>query len=54
VLAGGVETPAALTAMDKYDRPVGIGRLITVDTTGPVDIASVAAGIRRLHASRTG
>ncbi len=37
-----------------YDRPVGIGPLITVDTTGPVDVASVAADVRRLHASRTG
>jgi predicted kinase len=43
-----------LSAMDKYDRPVGIGSLITVDTTGPVDVASVAAEVRRLHASRTG
>ena len=43
-----------LTAMDKYDRPVGIGSLITVDTTGPVDVASVAAEVRCLHASRTG
>ena len=38
-----------LSAMDKYDRPVGIGPLITVDTTGPVDVASVAAEVRRLH-----
>lgn len=45
---------ATLTAMDKYDRPVGIGSLITVDTTGPVDVASVAAEVRRLHARRTG
>jgi predicted kinase len=44
---------ATLTAMGKYDRPVGIGSLITVDTTGPVDVAAVAAEIRRLHASRT-
>ena len=43
-----------LVAMDTYDRPVGIGPLITVDTTGPVDVASVAAEVRRLHASRTG
>jgi predicted kinase len=47
-------TTATLTTMDKYDRPVGIGPLITVDTTGPVDVASVAAQVRRLHASRTG
>jgi predicted kinase len=43
-------TTATLTTMDKYDRPVGIGSLITVDTTGPVDVASVAAEVRRLHA----
>ena len=47
-------TTATLTTMDQYDRPVGIGSLITVDTTGPVDVASVAAEVRRLHASRTG
>jgi predicted kinase len=40
-----------LSAMDKYDRPVGIGPLITVDTTGPVDVAAVAAEVRRLHTS---
>ncbi len=28
-----------LTAMERYDRPVGIGSLITVDTTAPVDVA---------------
>ena len=38
-----------LSAMDKYDRPVGVGRLITVDTTAPVDVATVAAEVRRLH-----
>ena len=37
--------------MYKYDRPVGIGPLITVDTTGPVDVAAVAAEVRRLHTS---
>ena len=40
-----------LSAMDKYDRPLGIGSLITVDTTRPVDVAAVAAEIRRLHTS---
>jgi predicted kinase len=40
-----------LSAMEKYDRPVGIGPLITVDTTGPVDVAAVAAEVRRLHTS---
>jgi predicted kinase len=38
-----------LSAWDKYDGPVGVGPLITVDTTRPVDIASVAADVRRLH-----
>ena len=42
-------TTATLATMGKYDRPVGIGPLITVDTTVPVDIASVAAEVRRLH-----
>jgi predicted kinase len=45
---------ATLANVDKYDRPVGIGSLITVDTTAPVDVVSVAAEVRRLHASRTG
>ena|SRR5690348_11301740 len=45
---------ATLTAMDRYDRPVGVGPLITVDTTRAVDVASVADEVRRLHASRTG
>ena len=40
-----------LSAMDKYDRPVGIGPLITVDTTRPVDVAAVAAEVRHLHTS---
>jgi hypothetical protein len=38
-----------LADMEKYDRPVGIGSLITVDTTAPVDVAAVAAEVRRLH-----
>jgi predicted kinase len=36
-------------ALDEYDRPVGIGSLVTVDTTVPVDIGAVAAEVRRLH-----
>jgi predicted kinase len=39
-----------LSAMEKYDRPVGIGSLITVDTTGPIDVPAIAAEVRRLHA----
>jgi hypothetical protein len=38
-----------LTDMERYDRPVGVGSLITVDTTAPVDIAAVAAEVRLLH-----
>ncbi len=41
---------ATLERVDRYDRPVGVGSLITVDTTRPVDVASVAAKVRRLHA----
>jgi predicted kinase len=40
-----------VSAMAEYDRPVGIGALITVDTTRPVDVAAVAARIRRHHAA---
>ena len=43
---------AAAVLDGKYDRPVGVGPLITVDTTGPVDVAAVAAEVRRLHAPR--
>ena len=42
-----------LAWMERYDRPVGVGSLITVDTTAPVDVAAVAAEVRRLH-GRTG
>jgi predicted kinase len=34
---------------EQYGRPVGIGSLITVDTTAPVDVAAVAAEVRRRH-----
>jgi hypothetical protein len=39
----------SLSAMEKYDRPVGIGPLVTVDTTGPINVSAVAAEVRRLH-----
>ena len=32
--------------MAEYDRPVGIGTLVTVDTTVPVDVTAVAAAVR--------
>jgi hypothetical protein len=41
-----------LSAMkNTTDPPVGIGPLITVDTTRPVDVAAVAGKVRRLHTS---
>jgi len=30
----------------EYDRPLGIGELITVDTTAPVDVAKLAERVR--------
>ncbi|HEY7275066.1 MAG TPA: hypothetical protein VH594_03825 [Trebonia sp.] len=39
-----------IEAMAEYDVPVGIGALITVDTTVPVDVAAVAARVRDYHA----
>ena len=38
-------------AMAEYDRPLGIGDLVVVDTTVPVDAAAVAARVRTLHAA---
>ena len=31
----------------QWDRPVGIGTLVTVDTSAPVDVVKVAAEVRR-------
>jgi hypothetical protein len=36
--------------MAEFDRPVGIGALVTVDTTVPADVAAVAARVRACHA----
>jgi len=36
-----------LAAMAEYDRPVGIGTLVRVDTTRPVDVARVAKEVRQ-------
>ena len=44
-----VLTTLPLAAMAEYDRPVGIGDLITVDTMAPVDVAAVAARVRAYH-----
>jgi hypothetical protein len=35
--------------MAEYDRPVGIGSLVTVDTTVPVYVPAVAATVRARH-----
>jgi predicted kinase len=38
----------------EYDRPMGIGELITVDTTAPVDVVALAGQVRaRLRAPET-
>lgn len=38
------DLPADLLA--EYDGPVGLGRVIEVDTTGPVDVVTLAAAVR--------
>ena len=35
-----------LAAMAEYDRPVGVGALVGLDTTRPVDVAGVAKEVR--------
>jgi hypothetical protein len=42
---------ASVEALAEWDRPVGIGTLVTVETTLPVDVAAVAARVRRHHAA---
>ena len=42
-------TELPLAAMAEYDRPVGIGDLVAVDTTVPVDVPAVAARVRGYH-----
>jgi predicted kinase len=32
----------------EYDRPIGIGQLISADTSGPVDVAELASTVRAL------
>jgi predicted kinase len=44
-----VLTKLQLEAMNEYDRPVGIGTLVTVDTTITVDVNAVAAAVRACH-----
>ena len=40
-----VVTTLQLEAMAEYDRPVGIGALVTVDTTVTVDVNAVASAV---------
>ena len=44
-----VVTALHLNDMAEYDRPVGIGTLVTVDTTVPVDVPAVAAAVRNRY-----
>ena len=44
-----VVTTLQLEAMAEWDRPVGVGALITVDTTAAVDVDAVAAAVRNWH-----
>ena len=41
-----VVTTLQLEAMAEYDRPVGIGALVAVDTTVTVDVSAVASAVR--------
>jgi predicted kinase len=41
-----VVTSLSPDLLAEFDRPVGIGDLITVDTTGPVDVAALAGRVR--------
>jgi predicted kinase len=46
-----VVTALQMEAMAEYDRPVGIGTLVTVDTTVTVDVNAVATTVRDCHDS---
>lgn len=41
-------------AMAEYDRPVGLGALVTVDTTATVNVGAVAAAVRDCHDGNPG
>ena len=43
-----VQTSIAPDDLAEFDRPVGIGALVTVDTTAPADIPAIAAQVRAL------
>jgi predicted kinase len=44
-----VVTALQPAAMAEYDRPVGVGTLVTVDTTATVNVHEVAAAVRDHH-----
>ena len=48
-----VVTTLSREAMTEYDRPVGIGALITVDTTVAVDVNAVAASVQAVMTAAT-
>jgi predicted kinase len=48
-----VMTTLTLEAMAEFDRPVGIGTLVTVDTTIGVDVYAVATRVRACHDDST-
>jgi hypothetical protein len=41
-----VVTTLSPAFLAEFDRPVGLGDVITVDTTGPVDVAALADRVR--------
>jgi predicted kinase len=43
-----VQTSITADYLTEFDRPVGIGALVTVDTTAPVDVPAIAAQVRSL------
>jgi predicted kinase len=43
-----VQTSITPDYLAEFDRPVGIGALVAVDTTAPVDVPAVAAQVRSL------
>ncbi|MGZ4435841.1 MAG: hypothetical protein ACXVW7_19800, partial [Trebonia sp.] len=49
-----VLTTLPVAAMAEYDRPVGIGGLVLVDTAAPVDVPAVAARVSACLASAAG
>ena len=43
-----VLTTLDLAALAEFDRPVGIGSLVTVDTTARVDLPALANNVRAI------